>query len=146
MNIVVPDWLKRVAIYAAVALVLFGTGYIKGCTDKGAEFTRFKADVAAAGKAQNDAAKKQAALDKADKEKRDADYKRSVARLERDLERLRGSARRSVVPPAPAETRDPARAAFDRAELDRALREFTGGVAELVGEGAKAVEGLDSLK
>mgnify|MGYP001586371696 CR=1 FL=1 len=60
--------------------------------------------------------------------------------------KLRKDAGGSVLPPAPAGTASPERATFDRAELDRALREFTAETAELLGEGDKAIIGLDAAR
>lgn len=142
----IPLWLQRMLLYVMAAGVLLLTGYTKGCTDASIEFKRFKAEMEAQAVAQAKHNAERVRQDRLDKERRDADYKRNVARLKRDLDRLRQRARTSVVPPAPAEARDPSRATFDRAELDRALREFTGETAELIGEGAAAIEGLDSLK
>jgi multidrug efflux pump subunit AcrA (membrane-fusion protein) len=143
---VVPLWLQKLLLYVAVAVALLGVGYVKGCTDSQQEYAQFKATLVAQAEAQ---AKRTAAIvreNKLEKERRDADYKRNVARLERELGRLRQRARASVLPAPRPETPDPSRITFDRAELDRAIREFTGEAAELVGEGAKAVEGLDSLR
>ena len=144
--IVLPVFVQRILIYVAVAGALLLTGYVKGCTDASVEFKRFKVELETQAVAQVKRNAERVKQDRLDKERRDAEYKRNIARLERDIGRLRQRARTSVVPPAPAEARDPSRATFDRAELDRALREFTGETAELIGEGAAAVEGLDSLK
>lgn len=144
--IALPGFVQKGLLYLLLATALLGAGYVKGCTDGQEDYVQFKATLSAQAAAQ---AKRTAEIvreNKAEKERREAEYKRNIARLERDRERLRRNARSSVVPPAPAEARDPSRATFDRAELDRALREFTGEVAELVGEGAAAVEGLDSLR
>jgi septal ring factor EnvC (AmiA/AmiB activator) len=111
-----------------------------------AEYFNFVEKTKLIGEEQERKTKETIARNLKEKETRDAEYKRNVARLERDINRLRNSASRSVVPAAPAEARDPSRATFDRAELDRALREFIGETAEIAGEGAKAVEGLDSLR
>lgn len=146
LDFAIPDWLKRLALYVALAAALLGTGYIKGCTDERVHYTQFKAEVVAAGKAQEQRARAQAALDKADKERRDAKYKRSLAGLERELDRVRRSARSGVLPAPSPQARDTSTITFDRAELDRALRDFTGEAAELVGEGAAAQAGLDSLR
>ncbi len=144
--ITLPGWLQKLILCAAVVIALLGVGYIKGCTDASEEYVQFKATLAAQADAQVKRTAERVRQDKLEKERRDAEYKRNIARLERDLGRLRQRARASVLPPAPAEARDPSRATFDRAELDRALREFTGATAELIGEGAAAVEGLDSLR
>ena len=88
---------------------------------------------------------KQALRDLKNKERSDENLQRNLGRLRADVVRLR-NASASVLPAAPTGAGDPQRACFDRAQLDDALRRFAGGAAELVGEGAAAVEGLDSLK
>lgn len=87
----------------------------------------------------------QALRDLKAKERADEEYERRIGRLRADVKRLR-DASASVLPPAPSGSPSPERACFDRAELDLALRRFSEGAAELVGEGAEAVEGLDTAK
>jgi hypothetical protein len=88
---------------------------------------------------------KQAFRDLKNKERADEEYERRINRLRADVKRLR-DASSSLLPPAPAGTPSPERACFDRADLDRALSDFARGAADLVGEGAAAVEGLDTAK
>jgi hypothetical protein len=110
-------------------------------------FTQFQADVKAAGKAAEDAAVKKAAEDKKQKEKTDAENKRTTDSLNHELVRMRANnATRSLVPAATATASRPDLACFDRAELDGALRAFTGGTLEISGECAKATVDLDSAK
>jgi septal ring factor EnvC (AmiA/AmiB activator) len=111
-----------------------------------AEYGAFKTEVKRLGEEQEKKTKETIARDIKEKERRDADYKSRIARLERDNKRLRDSSGKSDFPAPASGSPNPDRATFDRAELNRALQRFTGGVAELVIEGAKAVEGLDSLK
>jgi Sec-independent protein translocase protein TatA len=141
-----PFLLANWQLLAIGLLVLTVFGYVKHCQSVKEDYFNFVQKTKLAGEEQERKTKETIARNLKEKETRDAEYKRNVARLERDINRLRNSASRSVVPPAPAEARDPSRATFDRAELDRALREFIGETAEIAGEGAKAVEGLDSLR
>lgn len=127
-------------------LIATAYGFYLHCQSVKERFDTFKAEVKVKGEEQERKTKEDIARNQKEKERADEVYKRNLARLERDVKRLRDSSNRSVVPPAPAEARDPSRATFDRAELDRALREFIGETAAIAGEGAKAVEGLDSLK
>jgi cell shape-determining protein MreC len=111
-----------------------------------AEYGAFKTEVKRLGEEQEKKTKETIARDIKEKERRDADYKSRIARLERDNKRLRDSSGREFVSSSGSSGGSPERATFDRAELDRALREFATEVAGIVGEGQKAVEGLDSLK
>ena len=99
-----------------------------------------------AGKIAEEHAKQVDAENKAKKEKTDADYKRTNAALQRDNQRLRDSANSSSLPPASATTGEPNRIAFDRPELDAAIRRFTAGTAAIATEGAEAVNALDNAK
>lgn len=98
--------------------------------------------------AQEQEARTKAAIDLAqkDKDRSDANHKRTITRLERDVKRLRDSTRTSVVPPAAPGSPSPERACFDRPELDRALRGFIDGTSRIAEEGAEAVVGLDTAK
>jgi hypothetical protein len=141
-----PFLLANWQIIAIGLLVLTVISYYKHCESVKERFDTFKAEVKVKGEEQERITKEVIARNQKEKERADEMYKRSIARLERDIKRLRDSSNRSVVPPAPAEARDPSRATFDRAELDRALGAFIGDVTGITEEGAKAVEGLDSLK
>lgn len=84
---------------------------------------------------------------KAAKEQADADAKRNTQQLHRTIARLRDDAKRSPILPATASCAGkPETAAFDRAELDRALRDFEEGVTGLIAEGQQATVELDSVK
>ena len=81
------------------------------------------------------------------KEEADAQRTKETAALQRTIKRLRdANSGPSLVPTAASCAGSTEVAAFDRAELDRALREFTAGVQELVAEGEQAVIDLDSAK
>lgn len=88
---------------------------------------------------------KQALADLKKKERSDETYDRSMARLRADLKRLR-NARPSLLPASTAAAPSVDRACFSRPELDAALRRYRDGVLDLLGEGAAAVEGLDTAK
>jgi hypothetical protein len=141
-----PFLLANWQLIAIGLLALTVYGYYKHCEFVKADYFNFVEKTKLAGEEQERKTKETIARNQKEKERADEMYKRNLARLERDIKRLRDSSNRSVVPPAPAEARDPSRATFDRAELDRALGAFIGDVTGITEEGAKAVEGLDSLK
>lgn len=88
---------------------------------------------------------KQALRDLKAKERADENYERRISRLNADIGRLR-NASADLLPPTSASSPSDERACFDRADLNRALSDFARGAADLVGEGQKAVEGLDTAK
>ena len=91
-------------------------------------------------------AKRKDAENKEKKEKTDADYKLSLAALRRDNKRLRDSADSSSLPPTSPGSPIPDRIAFDRPQLDAAIRGFTAGTAAIATEGAEAVNALNNAK
>jgi hypothetical protein len=99
-------------------------------------------------KAQGEAAKKladaQAAEDKRKKESSDHEYETTIASLRADVKRMRDDrARASYVPAAPAGSRSPGLACFDRADLEGALRRLDAGISGLIGEGDTGAVGLN---
>ena len=78
------------------------------------------------------------------KERADENYERRITRLAADTKRLRE--RPSILPPSSAPAGSAEAITFDRGKLDDALRAFTGGVSDLVGEGDKAAIGLDEAR
>ena len=99
-------------------------------------------------KAQGEAAKKladaTAAEDKRKKESSDHDYQTTIAGLNADIKRMRDDRARSrFVPAAPAGSRSPGLACFDRAELEQALQRFDAGIAGLFDEGDTDAVGLN---
>lgn len=100
-------------------------------------------------KAQGEAAKKEAeAKAKADrqlKESSDREYQTTIASLRADVKRMRDDrARASFVPAAPANSRSPGLACFDRADLDGALRRLDAGISGLIEEGDAGAVGLNA--
>jgi len=138
--------------YAAVAALVVGLGVaVKVQTSRldaaKTEYATFKAEVKATGEAAQKLADAQKAADKVKKENTDAKHKRAVADLSADLARLRDERANShLLPPAAPNSRSPEIAAFDRAELARAIRDFDSEVQGLVIEGAKATVDLDAAK
>ena len=99
-------------------------------------------------KAEGDAAKKladaTAAEDKRKKESSDHEYETRIASLTADVKRMRDDRARSrFVPAAPAGSRSPGLACFDRAELEQALRRLDAGISGLIDEGDADAVGLN---
>lgn len=99
-------------------------------------------------KAQGEAAKKladaQAAEDKRKKESSDHEYQATIASLRADVKRMRDARAGShFVPAAPAGSRRVDLACFDRAELERTIRDFDTAVQGLVDQGSADAVGLN---
>lgn len=116
------------------------------------KYDSFVSEVKLTGERMRDHAIKQAALDKAKKEKTDAQNKAARARNAAVIAKLRLDAsererrRGGTVPPSPGTTSGADLATFDRPLLERALRSLVAGVRNLVDEGTAAVTDLDSAK
>ena len=83
------------------------------------------------------------------KERADEENRRTTAGLRADVKRLRDErdyARGSIVPAAPAGSASPDVTCADRAELERALREFVTETRGLMDEGSAAVTDLNTAK
>lgn len=118
----------------------------------------FEDQVAAVGEIQEARTAARIARDQLNKERVDHEYEDALDvlsdRIAALVGRLSGNdPRGSLLPAAGAGAKDPDRIAFDRAELDRTLLEARrraranlAGAAELVGEGAAAVVGLDAAR
>jgi hypothetical protein len=121
--------------------VMAVAGYVLHCEHVKSELA---ASIAIAKQQEVENAKK-ALRDIKKKELADENYENRIARLNASLKRLRDSGG-SLTPAAPAGAEHPDRITFDRALFDRALRDYEGAVQGLLGEGAAAVEGLDTAK
>lgn len=135
-------------IIAAVG-VLTVVGSLGWAKVQGMRLEAAKAQIEAykqAGEVAERIAKQKDAENKAKKEKSDADYKRSIAALQRDNKRLRDSANQSSLPGTSAPPGQPDRITFDRPLLDAAIRSFTAGTAAIATECTEAVNALDNAK
>lgn len=111
------------------------------------EYATFKAEVKVLGEAAQKAADAQTATDKSKKERADAYNKRIVADLNNAIQRMRDErAGSDFLPPASPSAGSPEIASFNRAELERTIRNFDKGVQGLVDEGSKAVIDLNTAK
>lgn len=112
-----------------------------------ADHAAFVAMVKAEGVAAEKAARKKEAEDVALKEKTDAAHKAAVAALNADVARLRNQRPVSrIVPSAPADSRDPSLACFDRAELAAAIGRFVTDARGIADEGAAEALALQSAR
>ena len=99
-------------------------------------------------KAQGEAAKKladaTAAEDKRKKESSDHEYQTTIASLRADVKRMRDARAGSrFVPAAPTGSRRVDLACFDRAELERTIRDFDTAIQGLVDQGSADAVGLN---
>lgn len=112
-----------------------------------AKFDGFVSTAKAEGEAAEKLAKAAADEDKRNKERVDREYQTTIAGLAADVKRLRDDrARSGYVPAAPAGSRSPGLACFDRAELEQALRRFDEGVTGIIGEGDADAVGLNAAR
>lgn len=136
-----------VLLYGALAILLAGmTGYMKGCSDEKERGAAYKAAVKSVGDAQEARTKERILLDKQRKKEADNENRKLHADLDVATKRVRERARGSYVPPAAPGAKRPELAAFDRAELDRTIREFTQEVAGFIEQGDQARLDLDTVK
>jgi hypothetical protein len=109
-----------------------------------AEYNGFVATTKAEGEAAKKLADATAAEDKRKKESSDNEYKTTIARLDADVKRLR-DARAGIgfVPSSPAGSRRADLACFDRADLERTIRDFDTALQGLVDQGSADAVGLN---
>ena len=145
-------FVEMVWIYAAVGLVIVTLGGIVAVqtmrlNSVKSEFAEFRGGVAAVGKAAKLAADAQELADRQRKEKTDAENEKVYSNFRSTIKRLRDQRPSgSFVPPAPAGTAGTNTVAFDRPELESAIRALDSGLQGLVDEGSKAVIDLDTAK
>ena len=131
-----------------LALAVTAAGWAtKGWIDEKASFDSFKGGIEALGKQAQDRTRDRIALNKAQKEKADAQNK-LLRRSNADLvKRLRDNAPSgSFVPAAPAGSSRPDLVCFDRAEYSRADGEFTEEARGLADEGTAATIDLNTAR
>ena len=142
----------RVYLAVAALLAVLATSlyivHLRGSRDAiRAEYGTFVAKVRTDGEAAQKAAKAKESADRKRKDQADAENKRlrsTNAALARSLRDAR-SAGGYVPKPAPGAA-SPDRACFDRAGLERAIRQLDEGVSRLIEQGDQAVTDLDTAK
>lgn len=139
-------WLMLAAFVAGLASGAAPAWYVQGLR---LDALQSKHDgFVATTKAQGEAAKKEAeAKAKADrqvKESSDREYQTNIASLRADVKRMRDARAGSrFVPAAPAGSRRVDLACFDRAELERTIRDFDTAIQGLVDQGSADAVGLN---
>lgn len=109
-----------------------------------AEYDGFVATTKAQGEAAKKLADATAAEDKRKKESSDHEYQTTIASLRADVKRMRDARAGSrFVPAAPAGSRRVDLACFDRAELERTIRDFDTAIQGLVDQGRADAVGLN---
>ena len=109
-----------------------------------AEYDGFVATTKAQGEAAKKLADAKAAEDKRNKESSDHEYQTTIASLRADVKRMRDARAGSrFVPAAPAGSRRVDLACFDRAELERTIRDFDTAIQGLVDQGSADAVGLN---
>ena len=142
-------WLLAVLFALGVASGGSGSWYVQGqrLAATQARFDGFVTTTRVAGEA---AAKESVATALADaklKETSDHEYKITLDVLRADNLRLRNArSGGSIVPAAPASTRRPDLACFDRPELERALQQLDAEVSGLLDEGDTSAIGLNAAR
>lgn len=112
-----------------------------------AEFKGFVDTTRALGEAAQKLSDATKAADKKRKDQADAENKRTIDTLRADVKRLRNArAGGDFVPTAAPGADRPDLACFDRAELERAIRDLDRGVQGLVDEGSEAAVNLDTAR
>lgn len=109
-----------------------------------AEYDGFVATTKAQGEAAQKLADATAAEDKRKKESSDHEYQTTIASLRADVKRMRDDRAGSrFLPAAPAGSRRVDLACFDRAELERTIRDFDTAIQGLVDQGSADAVGLN---
>ena len=111
------------------------------------DYYTLEADVKAKGEVAKAQAKAKEAEDKQKKEAADAENAKTVIALTADNERLRQQrATRSYLPPASPGAGKPETACLNRADAERAIRDFVEGAGRLAEEGDRAIVDLNTDK
>ena len=137
-------------LIASIVILILGAGLaiqtkrVESCK---ADYARFVAEVKTIGVEAEKKAKAQEAIDLKAKEKSDAQAKSDRTRIAMLSKRLRdANSRSSTVSQLPLTTNRPDLSAFDRAELDRAIRDYQSEILGLIEKGAEAIVDLDVAK
>lgn len=144
----------KLAAALAISAVLVGIGAAGAWTVQGwrldalqARYDGFVSVTKANGEAAQREADRISKADKSRKEQADAENNRTLAGLRADVKRLRNArAGSSYLPAAAPGTDRPERIAFDRAELESAIRSLDQEVSGIVGQGDEARVNLDTAK
>ncbi len=136
-------WLLLAAFVAGLASGAAPAWYVQGLRLDALQ--SFVANTKAQGEAAKREAETKSKADRQLKESSDREYQTTIASLRADVKRMRDDrARASFLPAAPADSRSPGLACFDRADLDGALRRLDAGISGLIEEGDAGAVGLNA--
>lgn len=139
-------WLMLAAFVAGLASGAAPAWYVQGLRLDALQSKHdgFVATVKAEGDAAKKLAEATAAEAKRKKESSDHEYETTITSLRADVKRMRDARAGSrFVPAAPAGSRRVDLACFDRAELERTIRDFDTAVQGLVDQGSTDAVGLN---
>lgn len=148
-NPMVLVWIAVGAVMLGLASGAGGAWWVQGLRLDAvqAEYDGFVATTKAQGEAAKKLADAKAAEDKRIKDNSDHEYQITLAGLRADNQRLRDARASSrIVPAAPAGSRSPGLACFDRAELEQALQRLDDAISGLIGEGDADAVGLNAAR
>ena len=131
----------------AGVLALGGGGYVLHCQNVKGAHAELVANLQAAAAEQE--MRNEELIEHYTKEKEDADKDAAskLARLQRDLKRMRDERNRAgSVPAAPAASAKPDLACFSRADLERAVGVLEAGMEAIAGEGAACAIELEAAR
>lgn len=139
-------WLMAAAFVIGLSSGAGGAWWVQGLRLDAvqAKYDGFVATTKAQGEAAKKLADAQTAEDKRKKESSDHEYQTTIASLRADVKRMRDARAGSrFVSAAPAGSRRVDLACFDRAELERTLRDFDSAIQGLVDQGSADAVGLN---
>lgn len=142
-------WIAGVAFVLGLSSGAGGAWWLQGLRLDAvqAKYDGFVATTKAQGETAKKLADAQAAEDKRKKESSDHEYQATIASLRADVKRMRDARAGShFVPAAPAGSRNPGIACFDRAELERTIRRLDSGVSGLLEQGDADAVGLNTAR
>lgn len=145
-----PSLLPSIYKYGLRALLLAAFGgvcWLQGAHHEQLKAVKFEAATVALGEAAKQRSAHITKADKLRKENADAENNRTITSLRADVKRLRDErSRSSYVPAAPAGSRSPEIACFNRADLERAIQQLDDRVSAMVARCDEGTVNLDTAK
>jgi phospholipase/lecithinase/hemolysin len=146
----IPSLLSSIYKYGAYALIIaaiYGFGWLQGAHHEQLKSAKFEAATVALGEVAKQRNAQIAAADKLRKDQADAENNRTITSLRADVKRLRDArADSKFVPAAPAGSRSPEIACFNRADLERAIQQLDDRVSAMVARCDEGTVNLDTAK
>ena len=145
-----PSLLPSIYKYGLRALLLAAFGgvcWLQGAHHEQLKAVKFEAATVALGEAAKQRSAHITKADKLRKENADAENNRTITSLRADVKRLRDErSRSSYVPAAPAGSRSPEIACFNRADLERAIQQLDDRFSAMVARCDEGTVNLDTAK